>query len=142
MLTRQRASVICVHNKKLLLVQLVDDINEYKGWFPPGGAIEEGESPGEAAKRECIEETGVAVEIDSQSSKTYSIVFNWRGRDYKSTTTYFKARFISEGSPNFSEKYLLGSHWVPICEWKQYVNTHVGISEQVRECLKEFYDFE
>jgi 8-oxo-dGDP phosphatase len=31
------------------------------GWEIPGGAIDEGESPEDAARRECLEETGWSV---------------------------------------------------------------------------------
>lgn len=32
-------------------------------WLPPGGHVEENESPVEAAKREALEETGLEIEI-------------------------------------------------------------------------------
>ena len=32
-------------------------------WLPPGGLIEEGEAPHEAAVREALEETGIKIEI-------------------------------------------------------------------------------
>ncbi|WP_155128364.1 NUDIX domain-containing protein [[Actinomadura] parvosata] len=34
-----------------------------RGWVPPGGRVEPGESPREAARRELYEETGVRVEL-------------------------------------------------------------------------------
>ncbi len=35
-------------------------------WMPPGGHIDPNELPEEAAKRECLEETGLEVEIEGE----------------------------------------------------------------------------
>ncbi|TYB66166.1 NUDIX hydrolase [Nonomuraea sp. PA05] len=34
-----------------------------RGWVPPGGRVEPGESPREAARRELLEETGISVDL-------------------------------------------------------------------------------
>ena len=44
-----------------------------KHWFQPGGHIDEGESPSEAAIREVYEETGYAGELDSDSQDPIDI---------------------------------------------------------------------
>lgn len=43
---------------KVLLVQ-----HPWRGWVPPGGQVEPGETPRAAARRELWEETGVDVEL-------------------------------------------------------------------------------
>lgn len=40
-----------------------------KRWMPPGGHIDEDETPEDAAKRECKEETGLDVEIIGESGQ-------------------------------------------------------------------------
>jgi 8-oxo-dGTP diphosphatase len=39
-------------------------------WEFPGGKVEPGESPAEAALRECAEETGLAIRIDGEYPET------------------------------------------------------------------------
>jgi 8-oxo-dGTP pyrophosphatase MutT (NUDIX family) len=38
-------------------------------WMQPGGHVEDGETPDEAAKREALEETGYHVELNSSTEK-------------------------------------------------------------------------
>jgi 8-oxo-dGTP pyrophosphatase MutT (NUDIX family) len=44
---------------RILLVRHVEG-----RWQLPGGAVDPGEGPGEAARRECLEEIGVPVELE------------------------------------------------------------------------------
>jgi 8-oxo-dGTP pyrophosphatase MutT (NUDIX family) len=54
-----RSGVVALKEGRVLLTRqyrfLIDDFT----WEIPGGRVEEGESPEQAARRECIEETGV-----------------------------------------------------------------------------------
>ena len=55
------ASGLVIRNNRILLI-----FHPYiKQWFQPGGHIDEGESPIEAAIREVYEETGLVCELDS-----------------------------------------------------------------------------
>lgn len=38
-------------------------LNPWRGWVPPGGKVEPGEPPREAARRELFEETGLEAEL-------------------------------------------------------------------------------
>jgi 8-oxo-dGTP pyrophosphatase MutT (NUDIX family) len=63
------ASGLVVHGGKALLI-----FHPYiKRWFQPGGHIDEGESPIEAAIREVYEETGYVCELDSDSQDPIDI---------------------------------------------------------------------
>jgi len=52
-------SVLAVDRDRVLLVYEVD----HEAWSTPGGAMEVDERPQDAARREVLEETGLAVEI-------------------------------------------------------------------------------
>jgi 8-oxo-dGTP pyrophosphatase MutT (NUDIX family) len=57
------AGCLIVRNGKLLLI----DHKKYGIWLPPGGHVEERETPDETAKRETLEETGIEVELQHAS---------------------------------------------------------------------------
>jgi ADP-ribose pyrophosphatase YjhB (NUDIX family) len=56
------ASAVVLHRESVLLVYHP----RLNAWVPPGGHIEPGELPDEAAVREVLEETNVAVEVISE----------------------------------------------------------------------------
>ncbi|NMH68237.1 NUDIX domain-containing protein [Bacillus sp. RO3] len=58
---RDRASVVIIENHKVGLIRRMREGKMY--YVFPGGGIEEGETPEEAAKREAFEELGVEVKV-------------------------------------------------------------------------------
>ncbi|HHX8464626.1 TPA: NUDIX domain-containing protein [Vibrio diabolicus] len=78
----QRASLILVnHQQELLLIQRFQNDRHY--WVFPGGSVELGEQPVEAAKREALEETSLklnwvekAFELENQGRlETYFLSY-------------------------------------------------------------------
>jgi 8-oxo-dGTP diphosphatase len=55
------AAEVWVFDEALTRVLLVH--HRWRGWVPPGGRVEPGETPREGARRELFEETGIEVEL-------------------------------------------------------------------------------
>jgi 8-oxo-dGTP diphosphatase len=66
---RVRAAVIIVENGRVALIERVRDRHTYFKF--PGGRVESGESPQQAAVREAHEELGVGVELGDLISVAY-----------------------------------------------------------------------
>lgn len=62
---RQRAAIILIEEEQIALIKRVRNGHTY--YVFPGGGVESGETPEEAAVREAWEELGVNVEIGSSA---------------------------------------------------------------------------
>jgi 8-oxo-dGTP pyrophosphatase MutT (NUDIX family) len=89
-------------------------------WITPGGGVQPGESPEDAARRELWEETGLSGVPIGACVWTRNVVFAWQGRLIEQQERYFLARL--EAAPeltrdNFEEyeKTALAEHrWWPL----------------------------
>lgn len=61
---RVAAYGLMLQEQKILLCRLTPEYSDTRAWTLPGGGLEFGEHPREAAIREVLEETGYCVEVD------------------------------------------------------------------------------
>lgn len=101
-----------VEPKEVLLVQRVDDGT----WTPVKGIMEPGESVIEAAQRECLEETGVQIEVDRLVAVLVTGPVTYPNGD---VTTYLghtvRARWLA-GEPKVGDDESSEVGWWPLAE--------------------------
>ena len=90
-IVRPTARVVLISggNRVLLFLHVAEGLPQL--WVPPGGGIEDGEAPSDAAVREVWEETGAHVEVEGPIWHR-RVVFPFKGRRYDTHETYFVAR--------------------------------------------------
>ena len=113
---RIRASVVCRRGDRLLTVRAVDPTTGRPYLLLPGGAVEAGESPAQAATRETIEETGYRVNVAPDSEMVLDYPFCWSGKDYDCRTHFFRATLDDPAAAPAAvndDPYLLSVEWVP-----------------------------
>ncbi|KGR77364.1 NUDIX hydrolase [Ureibacillus manganicus] len=80
---RNRGSVVIIQNDKVGLIRRIRDGSVY--YVFPGGGIENGETPEDAAKREAYEELGVEVKVNECIANV----------DFKGTQYFFLTEIIN-----------------------------------------------
>lgn len=87
-----RVLMVNASEQLLLIHERLEDGTTH--WLTPGGGVEDGEHPRDAARREALEETGIAVEIaaDAEPVLTTRRDWSWAGVEYDQVDQFFLAR--------------------------------------------------
>lgn len=107
-----RAGVVVVRHDCILLTRQYRLLPDRLTFEIPGGSIDEGETPEEAARRECVEETGVVCgQLDS-------LIHYQPGLDnFENATSLFSCEDVSEmGEFKPDPREVLEIVWMPIEE--------------------------
>jgi 8-oxo-dGTP pyrophosphatase MutT (NUDIX family) len=106
-------------DRVLLIENHVDVGTSATHWITPGGGMDPGETPAQAAMREAYEELRVRIELSVDAEPDYSDneVFTFNGRWYDQTNHYFLARLpagarLEAGGVDELERSLvIGERW-------------------------------
>lgn len=123
-IARVGGRVLLVDDSRRLL--LIHERLEHGGthWLTPGGGVERGEHPREAARRETLEETGIELDLpaDAEAVLVTRRNWSWAGVDYDQVDHFFLAR-VPDGTPfapraltDVERTTLLGSRWWTVAE--------------------------
>jgi len=138
-ITRHRASLIVVHGDQLLGFYADDPTTHRRYFFLPGGKIEANESPETTALRECREETGYEVFLETglRTSRTYE--FEWDKKIHVCETQFLSARLKSTNAAQVSDaSYHRGVAWIHVSEIPKMFAYHEAIRSAVCEMVGDF----
>lgn len=126
-------------DRVLLIHERIEDGSTH--WITPGGGVEPGEHPREAAIREAMEETGLPAVIaaDAQPVLTTRRTWSWAGVVYDQVDHFFVAPAVEPGSlrphalTEMERQTLVGMRWWSLAELRE--TTERVVPEQLAEVL-------
>ena len=134
---RLRASALCIHDNHILALRHCDPCEPgLSFWGLPGGEIEAGETPLQAAIRETWEEAGYRVELMCDPQIAIDYDFRWAGRNYRCCTHLFAVRLRSDLShfPRAGdEDFITELRWLPLAEQQQLFSGYPVVQNAVTE---------
>jgi len=118
----QHVGLVVARDNTILLVRQYRLLIDGLSWEIPGGGVDEGESPEEAAIRECFEETGVLCR-DLKPLLKFHL-----GLDtiHNPTCLWYTDQFTESGQRRLDQREVVDSQWVPLSRCQDMI-----FSEQI-----------
>ena len=137
---RIRAGIVLIENNNVALIERHRAGLNY--FVFPGGGVNEGESPEQAAVREAMEELGVRVDI---KLKVAEILLGQKSRQIYFLVEQVGGEFgtgageeYSDSDPNDPDEGIYIPVWMPISELPGHVNVHPAyVANLVVRSVKE-----
>jgi 8-oxo-dGTP pyrophosphatase MutT (NUDIX family) len=100
-------------------------------WLTPGGGLEAGESPAQAARREAFEETGLRIDLPDTAASVLVTQrrWSWAGVEYDQIDHFFVARvsgpveIAPQGLTEMERTTLLGHRWWTVAQLRDTTDT-------------------
>ena len=137
---RIRAGIVLIENNKVALIERHRASLNY--FVFPGGGVDEGESPEQAAVREAMEELGVQVDI---KQKVAEILLGQKSRQIYFLVEQVGGEFgtgageeYTDSDPSDPDEGIYIPVWMPISELPRHVNIHPDyVAKLVVRSVKE-----
>ncbi len=137
---RIRAGVVLIQGNQVALIERHRAGLNY--FVFPGGGVDEGESPEQAAVREAMEELGVQVDI---KQKVAEILVGQKSRQIYFLVEQVGGEFgtgageeYTDSNPNDPDEGIYIPVWMPISELPGHVNVHpADVAKLVVRSVKE-----
>ncbi len=125
---RTQVSVVVVNKGKILGIETEDPHSKRRYFFLPGGLVEAGEAPQDAAVRKTREETGFQISLIDGVAITRRYDFDWNGETHDCTTFFLGGRLVNETPSQVN----LSASWKPVSEISELFSYHKDILEPVK----------
>jgi mutator protein MutT len=137
---RIRAGIVLIQNGKVALIERHRAGLHYYSF--PGGGVDEGETPEQAAVREAMEELGIEVTI---KQKVANVQLGYKSRQFYFLVEQIGGEFGTGSGEEFESSNLDNPQkgiyipiWMPIAELSQHTNIYpVEVARLVVKSMKE-----
>ncbi len=133
---RTRTAALCVAKSQVLLVEHYDSVQRKPFLSLPGGRVETGETPEQAAIREVFEETGYRVSLRGSPKPINYYYFLWQGRNVFCETYWFLADLaFPQPEEHEGDENVIAVHWRPLAELPEVLSYHYAIKRTALSLL-------